>query len=353
LLPYIFPRNKTKLSISTVYRYNFKWVLGLSRSQQHQPVLAEAVQRFWLSNPDGHYLDATFGRGGHSQALLSVLASQARLLALDRDAEAVAVAQDLAQRDARVVAVQGNFADLATILAAQGFQTPLSGILLDLGVSSPQLDTPERGFSFQTDGPLDMRMDNKSGMSVADWLATASAQSIAEVLWRYGEERFAKRIAAAIVREREKSPLQTTQQLVAVVKAASPFSEKHKHPATRTFQALRIFINQELTALERALPQAVAALAPGGRLLVISFHSLEDRLVKQYFKALSKPFLAPDLRHLPLTEAGIPAAGFQMLSKPIQATAAEIAANARARSAVLRVIEKRPAKNFLNLICYA
>ncbi len=311
-----------------------------SQYQNHQPVLAEQVQAFWLSNPEGYYLDGTFGRGGHSRALLAALGAEARLLVLDRDAEALAVAQDLAQRDARVTAIQGNFAELSVILAAQGVQKSLDGILLDLGVSSPQLDDPERGFSFQQDGPLDMRMDRQRSTSAAEWLAVADAPAIAEVLWRYGEERFAKRIAAAIVREREKTSLQTTQQLVAVIKNAVPFVDKHKHPATRSFQALRIFINQELQALEQVLPQAVAALAIGGRLLVISFHSLEDRLVKQYFNALSKPGLAADLRHLPLLATGLPSASFRLRAKPIQASEAEIAANPRARSAVLRVLEK-------------
>lgn len=306
----------------------------------HQPVLAEAVQAFWLSNLEGYYLDGTFGRGGHSRALLAALGAQARLLVLDRDAAALAVAQELAQQDARVTALQGNFADLSNLLTEKGFEKSFAGILLDLGVSSPQLDDPERGFSFQKDGPLDMRMDRQRGQSVAEWLAIADAAAIAEVLWRYGEERFAKRIAAAIVREREKISLQTTQQLVEIIKSAVPFVDKHKHPATRSFQALRIFINQELEALEAVLPQAVAALAMGGRLVVISFHSLEDRLVKQYFNALAKPKLAADLRHLPLAQAQVPSAGFRLLSRPVQASAAEIAANPRARSAVLRVLEK-------------
>lgn len=312
----------------------------LQGSHAHQPVLAEAVQAFWLSNPEGYYLDGTFGRGGHSRALLAALAAQAQLWVLDRDAEALAMAQELAQRDARVTAFQGNFADLSKLLTEKGFKEKFAGILLDLGVSSPQLDDPERGFSFQKDGPLDMRMDRQRSPSVAEWLAVADAAAIAEVLWRYGEERFAKRIAAAIVREREKMPVQTTQQLVEIIKNALPFVDKHKHPATRSFQALRIFINQELQALEAVLPQAVAALATGGRLLVISFHSLEDRLVKQYFQALAKPKLAADLRHLPLTQMEAPSAGFRLLSRPVQASAAEIAANPRARSAVLRVLEK-------------
>ncbi len=309
----------------------------MTARQAHRPVLLEPALEALEVRADGAYADGTYGRGGHSGAILARLGPAGRLLALDRDPEAVADARHRFGGDARFTIVHEGFERLGAVLDDLGLQGCLAGVLLDLGVSSPQLDAPERGFSFSREGPLDMRMDPGRGPSAADWLATATEREIAGVIRDYGEERHARRVARAIVQARAAAPLRTTGQLARVVAAAVPGREPGKHPATRTFQALRIRINRELEALEAVLPQAVAALAPGGRLVVISFHSLEDRIVKRFLRAESRGPGAP--RGLPVR--GDPAPGrLRLLGRAVRPDAAEQTANPRARSAVMRVAER-------------
>ncbi len=286
--------------------------------------------------PDGLYVDATFGRGGHTRRILEQLGPAGRLLALDRDPQAVAVAERDLANEARFAIVRRPFSMLGQTLNERGWHKRVSGILFDLGVSSPQLDDAARGFSFQHGGPLDMRMDPTRGESAADWLNRASDQEIADVLHELGEERFARRIARAIVQARAEAPIDTTTRLAAIIAAAVPTRERGKDPATRSFQAIRLHINRELDELRSALPQALEALAPGGRLAVISFHSLEDRIVKQFIRAEEKgPELPPDL---PVRHAEI-VPRLRAVGKPQRAGAAELQRNPRARSAVLRVAE--------------
>jgi 16S rRNA (cytosine1402-N4)-methyltransferase len=302
-------------------------------SPVHVPVLyAEAIEGLAV-RPGGRYLDGTFGRGGHARGVLERLGPEGCLLVMDKDPDAVAVAKSSMGADARVRIFHGSFAALA-----QWDETApgLDGVLLDLGVSSPQLDEAHRGFSFQHDGPLDMRMDPRSGESVADFLARADEADIAGVIWHHGEERHSRRIARAIVARRVESPLVTTRQLADLVAATIGRREPGKHPATRTFQALRIHVNRELDDLRQGLDGALARLVPGGRLAVISFHSLEDRIVKQFIAARARPPAAS--RRVP--EAGTFVASLRAVGGAIRATAAECAANPRARSAVLRVAEK-------------
>ncbi|KKL81898.1 hypothetical protein LCGC14_1990180, partial [marine sediment metagenome] len=248
--------------------------MTVSRSEHLPVLLNEAVAALDIK-ADGIYVDGTFGRGGHARQVLTQLSDDGRLLGLDKDPAAISVGQDLAKRDPRFSIEQCSFAELATAAYARVWQGKINGILLDIGVSSPQLDEAERGFSFQKDGPLDMRMNPDAGMSAAEWLATAEMEDIAHVIKTLGEERFGTRIARAIVETRDASPITTTKQLADLVDKASPFREKHKHPATRTFQAIRIYINNELGDLTTGLEQALDVLAVGGRLAVISFHSLE------------------------------------------------------------------------------
>lgn len=303
----------------------------------HAPVLLEeAVERLAVK-PDGVYVDATYGRGGHSRGILARLGPAGRLFAMDRDPEAVAAAEAEWRSDPRFAYRRAAFSMLEQWMQQVGMRGQVNGVLLDLGVSSAQLDTPARGFSFLHDGPLDMRMDPGSGESAADWLQRAGEAEIALVIARYGEERYARRIARAIVTARANAPLQTTQQLSAVVSAAVPTREHHKHPATRTFQAVRIFINRELEELGACLEQCLAVLAPGGRLVVISFHSLEDRLVKRFMRAEARG-AAPD-PHAPWLEP--PAhPRLRIIGKALRPGPAEIARNPRARSAVLRTAER-------------
>jgi 16S rRNA (cytosine1402-N4)-methyltransferase len=306
----------------------------------HTPVLLDEVLAGLRIEPEGHYLDATFGRGGHAAAILDRLGPAGRVLAIDRDPDAVAAGRERFAREPRLTLVRGSFAQLATLLRAAGVQGGLQGVLLDLGVSSPQLDEARRGFSFMQDGPLDMRMDYESGSSAAHWLARAGEREIAEVVSRLGEERFAKRIARAIVAARRESPVVTTRQLADIVSAAVPTREPGKHPATRTFQAIRMHVNRELEEIEAALPQAVDALAPGGRLCVISFHSLEDRLVKRYLRREMQG--DPVYAGLP----DVPAHARPRLKRvggAVMPADAETARNPRARSAVLRIAERLPA----------
>ena len=305
--------------------------------QGHTPVLLEEVLAGLAIRADGRYCDATFGRGGHTAAMLDGLGPGGRVVAIDRDGEAIRAGRLRFADEPRLTLMRGSFARLEELVRAAEVEGELHGVLLDLGVSSPQLDEADRGFSFMQDGPLDMRMDNKTGQTAAEWLARASERELADTLHRLGEERFARRIARAIVGARAEGPIERTGQLAAVIAAAVPTREPGKHPATRSFQAIRMRVNAELESLEAALPQALRLLAPGGRLCVISFHSLEDRMVKRFIQRETRgdPHYA-GLPHIPpharprLRKIG----GATMPSD------AEIARNPRARSAVLRVAER-------------
>ncbi len=303
----------------------------------HVPVLLEEAVAALRVRPDGTYVDGTFGRGGHSAAILAGLGVRGRLLAFDQDPEAIS---SVALADRRLELIHGRFSTMARELAARGV-TRVAGVLLDLGVSSPQLDEAARGFSFAKDGPLDMRMDPTRGESAAAWLNRADEQEIREVIRSYGEERFAKQVAGAIVAARGREPFRTTRQLAEVVGGAVRTREPGRHPATRTFQALRIHVNQELEELALTLPQALDLLEPGGRLAVISFHSLEDRMVKAFLRDASCADRLP--RGVPVRAADLPQAPLRLVGRAIRATEAEVAANPRARSATLRVAEKAAA----------
>lgn len=293
-------------------------------------MLAQTLEALAVA-PAGFYVDCTFGRGGHSRAILERLGPEGRLLAFDRDPAACAAGVELAA-DPRFELIHERFSHLEAVLAARGRLGTASGVLMDLGVSSPQLDDPARGFSFSASGPLDMRMDPSQGPSCADWLNQAKQTDIENCLWEYGEERFSRRIARAIVAARSRAPLQTTGELAAIVAGAVPRRPARIHPATRTFQALRILINDELDELRAGLAQGTRALGVGGRFVVISFHSLEDRMVKRYFRDLARP---PEPPALPAESP------FRLLQrKPVTADEAEVAANPRARSANLRALER-------------
>ena len=302
----------------------------------HQTVLRDEAVTALLTERNGWYVDGTFGRGGHSAELLRRLDPDGRLLALDLDPAACAAGVKLAARDPRLEMVRASFRELPDLLDARGWRGRVAGILLDLGVSSPQLDDPVRGFSFLRDGPLDMRMDPERGVSAAAWLARAAEAEIAQVLHDYGEERHARRIARAIVRARAREPLTRTLQLAEVIAAAHPAWQPGRHPATQSFQAIRIQVNGELESLRALLAEVVELLAIGGRLVVISFHSLEDRLVKRFIRDAERPALP---RGLPIAEAQLPRR-LRGLGRAQRPAAAEVAANPRARSAVMRVAEK-------------
>jgi 16S rRNA (cytosine1402-N4)-methyltransferase len=311
----------------------------MTSSFRHITVLLDEAVEALAVRADGCYLDGTFGRGGHSRLILERLGPEGRLLGFDKDPLAIASGNALAAEDGRFVVVQRSFADLGEEAAARGLVGKVDGLLLDLGVSSPQLDDAERGFSFLNDGPLDMRMNPDAGVSAAQFIATASADEIARVFKEYGEERFAKRMARAVVERREQKPFERTADLAAVLTEANPAWEKGKNPATRAFQGLRIHVNNELGDLERGLDAALETLAVGGRLVVISFHSLEDRIVKQFMKRQAKGEADNLPRDLPI----IPKAfepRLKLLGKPIYAGEAELKANPRSRSAVMRVAEK-------------
>ncbi len=308
-----------------------------NKTYSHRPVLLDEVLDALNIREDGLYVDGTFGRGGHSRALLQRLGKDGRLLALDRDPQAITAGVQLAKEDSRFTIKQGSFTTMQTQVDKLGWTAKVNGILLDLGVSSPQLDDPQRGFSFMQDGPLDMRMDNSSGITVADWLAGASEQDITTVLKDYGEERHARRIARAILKAREESPVLTTARLADIVTRANPSHERHKHPATRTFQALRIFINRELDEIEEVLQQSLSILTAGGRLAVISFHSLEDRIVKRFMRKQAHGDELP--RDLPVTDAQRNVR-MKLVGKPVYASETELDINPRSRSAVLRVAER-------------
>ena len=296
-------------------------------------LLAEAIEALAV-RPDGVYVDGTFGRGGHSRAILERLGPAGRLIAIDRDPQAVAAARAIS--DPRFRVWHARMSELSSVLEAAGV-SGMHGMLFDLGVSSPQLDEPARGFSFRADGPLDMRMDTSRGQTAAQWLAAATEQEIREGIGDYGEERFAKQIAKAIVAAREREPVVRTKQLADIVGAAVRTREPGQDPATRTFQALRILVNRELQEVSLTLPQAVAHLVPGGRLAVISFHSLEDRIVKRFMRAASRADLPRDL---PLRASEMPQMPLRIVGRAIRASADEISANPRARSATLRVAER-------------
>jgi 16S rRNA (cytosine1402-N4)-methyltransferase len=300
----------------------------------HLAVLLEEAVAALAIRSDGVYVDATFGRGGHSRAILARLGPAGRLIALDRDPEAVHAA--CAISDPRFSITHAPFSALALVLDAEG-APHVDGLLADLGASSPQLEDPARGFSFRADGPLDMRMDPTRGESAAQWLASATQAEIREAIEEYGEERFAKQVAAAIAAARAREPIVRTQQLAELVAAAVRTREAGQNPATRTFQALRILVNRELEEVALMLPQATARLAPGGRLAVIAFHSLEDRLVKRFLRACAADSLPADL---PIRARDLPQPPLRLLGKAQRASAAEVAANARARSATLRAAER-------------
>jgi 16S rRNA (cytosine1402-N4)-methyltransferase len=305
--------------------------------QGHTPVLLEEVLAGLGLRADGRYCDATFGRGGHTAAILEALGPNGRVVAIDRDAEAIRAGRLRFAEEPRVALVRGSFAKLTELTRAAGVEGELQGVLLDLGVSSPQLDEADRGFSFMQDGPLDMRMDNETGQTAAQWLARASEHDISDTLSRLGEERFARRIARAIVAARDVAPIERTGQLASLIAASVPTREPGKHPATRSFQAIRMRVNAELESLEAALPQAVGLLAPGGRLCVISFHSLEDRIVKRFIQREARG--DPHYAGLPQ----VPPHARPRLRRIGGATTpseAEIARNPRARSARLRIAER-------------
>jgi len=303
----------------------------------HQPVLLAEVLAGLSIIPDGVYVDGTFGRGGHAGAILAVLGPRGRLVAMDRDPEAVQSAEQQFGADPRFEIEQGAFTMLSEMVARRQLQGRVNGLLLDLGVSSPQLDDASRGFSFSADGPLDMRMDPSVGMSAAEWLETASESDISRVLKTYGEERFSRRIARSIVEVRHTDPLRTTRQLAELIAAAVPVREKNKHPATRSFQAIRIYINSELDEITAVLAQVPGVLAPHGRMAVISFHSLEDRIVKRFIRDEYRGEQPPP--EFPL--AGMDyVPRMKPVGKAIRAGDVEVSSNPRARSAVLRVAER-------------
>ncbi|MFC2612247.1 MAG: 16S rRNA (cytosine(1402)-N(4))-methyltransferase RsmH [Eikenella corrodens] len=299
-------------------------------------LLHEAVDALAVK-PDGVYVDGTFGRGGHSRLILSKLGANGRLVVFDKDPQAIAVAQQLAEADKRVQVVHGGFSGFQVALKGLGIEA-VDGALFDLGVSSPQIDDAERGFSFRYDAPLDMRMDTTRGQTAAQWLAEAGEEEIREVIRDYGEERFNSQIARAIVQQRQERPILTTGQLAQLAAQAVRTRERGQDPATRTFQAIRIFINRELEEISSVLPQAAGYLKTGGRLAVIAFHSLEDRIVKQFIRRHSRP--APLPKWVMVRESERPEPPLREIGKAQRASAAETAANPRARSSVLRVAER-------------
>jgi len=304
---------------------------------QHQAVLLQEAVDALVTDKDGFYIDGTFGRGGHSRLILSRLSKQGKLLVVDKDIEAIEAADSLQKQDERVVVAHRSFADIAESTDIYGLKGRVAGVLLDLGVSSPQLDAAERGFSFSKSGPLDMRMDTSKGMTAGEWINEAPEVELAKIFFEYGEERHSRRIARAIARVRAIAPITDTLQLAEIVKQAHPAWEKHKHPATRVFQAIRIFINDELKDLEKALLGITEVLGIGGRMVVISFHSLEDRLVKRFItKQVKGDDFPPDL---PVTQSQLNPT-MKRVGKPVKAGENELAGNMRARSAVLRVAEK-------------
>ena len=299
-------------------------------------MLQQSVEAL-VTDKDGFYIDGTFGRGGHSRVILEKLSSQGKLLVIDKDPEAIKEAFLLQQQDERVIVEHSSFAELEQLAGKHSVMGKVAGVLLDLGVSSPQLDDAARGFSFSREGPLDMRMDTQSGVTAAQWVAEAKEEELIKVFFEYGEEKFSRRIARAIVRERELAPITTTIQLAEIVKQAHPAWEKHKHPATRVFQAIRIAINRELLDLEKALSEITELLCVGGRVVVISFHSLEDRLVKQFISKQERGDDYPSDMAVPQAQLN---PRLKRIGKQVRASVEEVALNVRSRSAVLRAAEK-------------
>jgi 16S rRNA (cytosine1402-N4)-methyltransferase len=310
--------------------------LGVGEQEDHFTVLLHETVEGCVVDPDGIYVDGTFGRGGHSELLLTKLSEKGRLFGFDKDPQAIESGEALEKKDPRFQIIKASFAELQSQLQARGIEK-IDGLLLDLGVSSPQLDDAERGFSFMRDGPLDMRMDPTSGESAEDWIARVRPEELARVMKEYGEERFARRMANAVVREREVQHINRTVQLAEILKEANPAWEKHKHPATRAFQGIRIYINNELGDLENILDQSVDVLKIGGRLAVISFHSLEDRMVKRFIRRQEQGRPIP--RGLPVFDEDL-GKTMKKMSKAIKPKTDEIGGNVRARSAVLRIAER-------------
>lgn len=310
----------------------------MAGENQHKPVLLDEALSGLIRQTDGVYIDGTFGRGGHSGAILQALSAQGQLLAIDKDMDAVTSSQaQVLLADKRFELAHGSFAQMQELVADRQLLGKVDGILLDLGVSSPQLDVAERGFSFMKDGPLDMRMDSTQGESAAQWLSHVEEYELVKVLRVYGEEKFARKIAAQIVLAREEKAIETTAQLASLIESVVKKREPGKHPATRSFQAIRIKINRELEDLELVLEQSVAILKKGGRLVVISFHSLEDRIVKRFMREQSRGVVVP--RHLPMP-LEVEALSYKCVGKAIKASVDEVASNVRSRSAVLRIAEK-------------
>ena len=309
----------------------------MSKGTLHQTVLqAEAIEALAIKK-DGNYIDATFGRGGHSKAILSLLSEKGCLIAIDRDPEAITHANKFRDQDSKLKVVQATFGEIGKLEETEELRGKIDGILFDLGVSSPQLDNPDRGFSFMHNGPLDMRMNQMDQLSAAQWINTATEKEIADVLFRFGEERHSRRMAKRVVAARQEKDIETTGQLAELVKAANPAWEKGKHPATRAFQAIRIHINNELEQIEKALDEAVELLRGEGRLVVISFHSLEDRIVKNFLTNKARGDNFP--RDLPVTAEQLNPT-LKKIGKAIRAKETEVLNNPRARSAVMRVAEK-------------
>lgn len=306
----------------------------------HQTVLLTEAVDALVWNADGTYIDGTFGRGGHAREILCRLSPRGRLFGIDKDPQAVRAGLELAASESRFEMYSGSYTEMKTILEQRGISDGIAGILLDLGVSSPQVDQAQRGFSFSKEGPLDMRMDPSQGLSAAQWLNSAGQEEITAVLKDYGEERFARRIAAAICSAREAQAITNTAQLAAIVKQAHPRWEPKRHPATKSFQAIRIFINDELTDLKRMLDQALELLTLSGRLVVISFHSLEDRIVKRFIRSNSGESTAPAPAYIPLRHAPKRGPSLRSLGKKIRPKQDEIQRNTRARSAVMRIAER-------------
>jgi 16S rRNA (cytosine1402-N4)-methyltransferase len=311
----------------------------MSNAEQaaHTTVLLHEAVDALVTDIDGFYVDGTFGRGGHAAELLGRLSGQGSVLAIDKDPQAISAGQERFAEDPRLQLFHGSFADLQNVAAEMGKTGDISGVLLDLGVSSPQLDQAERGFSFMRDGPLDMRMDTSRGMSAAEWIATADEQDIARVIKEYGEERFARRMASAVVKERVKAPITGTVQLAGILAAAHPAWERGKHPATKAFQAIRIFINRELEDLEDLLAQVIDNLKVGGRLVIISFQSLEDRRVKRFIRDQEQGIKLP--KNLPIRDVdrGVRLVKVGKATKP---AVTEVDGNIRSRSAVMRIAER-------------
>jgi 16S rRNA (cytosine1402-N4)-methyltransferase len=309
----------------------------MASAYNHESVLLDEVLEMLNIRPGGIYLDTTFGRGGHATAILERLNSEGRLLAFDQDPEAIEYGRRQFADEPRIEFEHCNFSQVERVIVERGLNHRIDGVLMDLGVSSPQLDDAERGFSFLRSGPLDMRMNPERGVSASQWLASVEFDELVDVLKRYGEERFAKRIASAIIEVRDRKTINDTGELADIIEAAIPVKEKHKHPATRSFQAIRIYINQELESLEQGLRGAASILSVSGRLAVISFHSLEDRIVKRFMRNLSSRPKFPE--ELPIVEID-EKPPYRLVGKPCVASKAEIEKNPRARSARLRVLER-------------